>query len=226
MAYNGIKPEILFLAAQNRFENSRVFYEEHKQELKDGFTIPMRQIAAEIVPQIYAIDDQVMTDPVKMVSRFFRDTRYSKDKHLYRDNLWIMFMRNKHQWQQYPCMWFEVTQNYWSYGVGMFWVDATYLELYRKALIERPQEFLKAVEDAEKVGGMYCPEFYKKPKPGDPIPEIEPYYHVKDMHFIAQRTDFQTLESEKLIDELKEKYKGFSGLYSFLKSVSDERAML
>ena len=120
MAYNGIKPDVLFLAAQNRFENSRMFYEEHKQELKEGFTIPMRQIAAEIVPQIYEIDDKVMTDPVKMVSRFFRDTRYSKDKHLYRDNLWIMFMRNKHEWQNYPCMWFEVTQNFWSYGVGMF----------------------------------------------------------------------------------------------------------
>ncbi|MBQ8575967.1 MAG: DUF2461 domain-containing protein [Clostridia bacterium] len=226
MAYNGIKPDILFLAAQNKFENSRAFYEEHKQELKDGFTIPMRQIAAEIVPQIYELDDKVMTDPVKMVSRIFRDTRYSKYKHLYRDNMWIMFMRNKHEWQQYPCMWFEVTQNFWSYGVGMFWVDATYLELYRKALIERPQEFLKAVEDVEKTGAMYCPEFYKKPKPGEPIPEIEPYYNIKYMSFMAQRTDFKTLESEALIDELQEIYKSFSGMYSFLKSVSDERAML
>lgn len=226
MSYNGIKPDILFLAAQNRFENSRIFYEEHKQELKDDFTVPMRQIAAEIVPQIYDIDDKVMTNPVRMVSRFFRDTRYSKDKHLYRDNLWVMFMRNKHEWQQYPCMWFEVTQNYWSYGVGMFWVDATYLELYRKALLERPQEFLKAVEDCEKAGAMYCPEFYKKAKPGNPIPEIEPYYNIKDMHFIAQRTDFETLQSEALIDELKAVYKNFSGMYTFLKSISDERAML
>lgn len=226
MAYNGIKPDILFLAAQNKFENSRAFYEEHKQELKDGFTIPMRQIAAEIVPQLYELDDKVMTDPVKMVSRFFRDTRYSKYKHLYRDNMWIMFMRNKHEWQQYPCMWFEVTQDFWSYGVGMFWVDATYLELYRKALIERPQEFLKAVKDVEKTGAMYCPEFYKKPKPGEPIPEIEPYYNIKYMSFMAQRTDFKTLESEALIDELREVYKNFFGMYSFLKSVSDERAML
>ena len=226
MAYNGIKPKTLFLAAQNKFENSRMFYEEHKQELKEGFTIPMRQIAAQIAPQLYELDDKVMTDPVKMVSRFFRDTRFSKYKHLYRDNLWIMFMRNKHEWQQYPCMWFEVTQNYWSYGVGMFWVDATYLELYRKALIERPQEFLKAVKDAEKTGAMYSPEFYKKPKPGDPIPEIEPYYHIKNLHFIAQRTDFETLAKEELIDELKEVYKNFSGMYSFLKSVADERTML
>lgn len=227
MAYNGIKPETLFLAAQNRFENSRTFYEAHKQELKDGFTVPMRQIAAEIVPQLYEIDDKIMTDPVKMVSRFFRDTRFSKDKyHHYRDNLWIMFMRNKHEWQQYPCMWLEVTQNFWSYGVGMFWVDATYLELYRKALIERPQEFLKAVSDAEKTGALYCPDFYKKPKPGNPIPEIEPYYNIRNMHFIAQRTDFETLESEALIDELKEVYKKFSGMYTFLKSISDERAML
>lgn len=226
MKYDGITGDTLFLAAQNKFENSRSFYEEHKQELKQGFTIPMRQIASHVVEQIIDIDDQMMTDPVKMVCRFCRDTRYSKYKNLYRDNLWIMFMRNKHQWENYPCMWFEVTQSFWSYGVGMFRVDATYLELYRKALIERPQEFLKAVADIESTGAGYCPDFYKKHKPGDPIPEIEPYYDIKDMAFMRQRTDFKTLENEALLDELTEIYKSFSGMYKFLKSVADERTML
>lgn len=226
MKYDGITGDILFLAAQNKFENSRAFYEEHKEELKQGFTVPMRQIAAHVVNEIGDIDDKMMTDPVKMVCRLFRDTRFSKYKNLYRDNLWIMFMRNKHEWENYPCMWFEVTQEFWSYGVGMFRTDATFLELYRKALIERPDEFLKAVADAQSTGALYCPEYYKKPKPGEPIPAVEPYYNVKNLYFICQRTDFKTLENEALLDELTEIYKKFSGLYTFLKSVSDERTML
>lgn len=226
MRYNGITGDTLFLAAQNKFENSRDFYEAHKEKLKQGFTIPLRQIAEHVINEISDIDDKMMTDPVKMVSRFFRDTRFSKYKNLYRDNLWVMFMRNKHEWQFYPCMWFEVTQNYWSYGVGMFRVDAAFLELYRKALIERPQEFLKAVEAAESTGAVYCPDFYKKHKPGDPIPEIEPYYDIRDMYFIRQRTDFKTLESEALLDELTQVYKNFSRMYTFLKEVADERMML
>lgn len=226
MAYDGITADTLFLAAQNKFENSRDFYEQHKEELKAGFTVPMRQIAAHVVSQIGGIDDKMVTDPVKMVCRLYRDTRFSKNKHLYRDNMWTMFMRNKHEWPMYPCMWFEVTQDFWSYGVGMFWVDAAYLEIYRKALLERPDEFLKAVADVEKTGAQYRPELYKKHKPGDPIPEIEPYYDVKYMSFMRQRTDFKTLETEALFDELTDIYKNFSGMYTFLKSVADERAML
>lgn len=227
MPYKGIKPDVLFLAAQNRFENSRIFYEQHKQELKDGFTEPMRQIAREIGGQIAAqTDEKIMTDPVKMVSRFFRDTRFSKDKHLYRDNLWIMFMRNKYEWPQYPCMWFEVTQNFWSCGVGMFRVDAAYLELYRKALLERPEEFLQAAAQVQKSGAVFYPEYYKKKKSGEPLPETEPYYNIKYMSFMAQRTDFETLEKPQLLDELGGIYSQFSAMYSFLKSISDERAML
>ena len=138
--------------AQNRFENSKSFYEEHKQELKDGFTVPLRQIAMALGSKVFALDDMIVTDPVRMVSRIRRDNRYTKDKSLYRDHLWVMFMRNKHEWMNYPCMWFEVNQDCWGYGVGTYYADAQFLELYRKTLLERPKEFLDAVHRAENTG--------------------------------------------------------------------------
>lgn len=212
--------------AQNRFENSKAFYEEHKQELKDGFTVPLRQIAMALVGKMFELDDMIVTDPVRMVSRIRRDNRYTKDKSLYRDHLWVMFMRNKHEWFNYPCMWFEVDQDCWGYGVGTYYVDAQFLELYRKALRERPQEFLKAVKRVENTGAACLNTYYKKRKPGDPIPEIEPYYDIKSLGYMAVRTDFKTLQSEKVIEEVGKAFDEYSELFLFLKSVADERTML
>ena len=212
--------------AQNRFENSKSFYEEHKQEMKDGFTVPLRQIAMALGSKVYALDDMIVTDPVRMVSRIRRDNRYTKDKSLYRDHLWVMFMRNKHEWINYPCMWFEVNQDCWGYGVGTYYADAQFLELYRKALLERPKEFLSAVHRAENTGAECLNIYYKKQKPGNPTAEIEPYYNIKSLGYMKVRTDFKTLESEKVIDEVGRTFDEFAGLYLFLKSVADERTML
>ena len=212
--------------AQNRFENSKSFYEEHKQELKDGLTVPLRQIAMALGSKVFALDDMIVTDPVRMVSRIRRDNRYTKDKSLYRDHLWVMFMRNKHEWINYPCMWFEVNQDCWGYGVGTYYADAQFLELYRKALLERPKEFLDAVHRAENTGAECLNIYYKKQKPGNPTAEIEPYYNIKSLGYMKVRTDFKTLESEKVIDEVGRAFDEFAGLYLFLKSVADERTML
>ena len=212
--------------AQNRFENSKAFYEEHKQELKDGFTVPLRQIAMALGGKVFELDDMIVTDPVRMVSRIRRDNRYTKDKSLYRDHLWVMFMRNKHEWVNYPCMWFEVNQNCWGYGVGTYYADAQFWELYRKALIERPEEFLHAVHRTEKVGTARLNDYYKKKKPGEPVPEVEPYYNMKSIGYMAVRTDFKTLQSEKVIDEVGKAFDEYAELYLFLKGISDERTML
>lgn len=212
--------------AQNRFENSKSFYEEHKQELKDGFTVPLRQIAMALGSKVFELDDMIVTDPVRMVSRIRRDNRYTKDKSLYRDHLWVMFMRNKHEWMNYPCMWFEVNQDCWGYGVGTYYADAQFLELYRKTLLERPKEFLDAVHRAENTGAECLNIYYKKQKPGNPTAEIETYYNIKSLGYMKVRTDFKTLESEKVIDEVGRAFDEFAGLYLFLKSVADERTML
>ena len=222
MAFNGITSETLWLLAQNRFENSKPFYEEHKEEIKSKMIVPMRQIAGELSPLMYEIDDMMNLDPVRMVSRIRRDNRFTNDKHLYRDNVWIMFMRPKREWETHPCMWFEVRQNCFSYGVGGFETPPALMAIYRRHLIEREDEFLKAVKSARKAGAAFSGEGYKKPKPGNPSPAVLPYYNVKYMSFKVERTDFDILAKPELITELKKAYKALAPMYKFLKAVSDE----
>ena len=102
--FKGITQDALFLMQLNRFNDSKAFYEENKEKIKANMTVPMRQIAASLSDIMLDIDPFMNTIPTKMVSRVRRDTRYTHDKHLYRENMWIKFMRPKKEWHMYPCL--------------------------------------------------------------------------------------------------------------------------
>lgn len=73
--FNGITPKAIELLSENRFNDSKAFYEEHKEELKQLATIPMRQIVLDLAEMMTELDDKMYTDPVYTVSRIRRDTR-------------------------------------------------------------------------------------------------------------------------------------------------------
>ena len=221
MEYKGITRDSLFLLADNRFRDSRDFYEEHKEEIKNGVTVPLRQIAGIIGEELLAIDPLMNTIPTKMVSRVRRDTRYTKDKHLYRENMWIMFMRPKHDWVGYPCMWFEVTPREYSMGVGFYGDEAGLLETYRKNLRERADEFKDAADLCKKAGSVFFTKKYKRPFPGCPE-GLEEYYNAKDVGFITFSGDLDDLKDEKIIEIIRGTYKLFAPMYKFRRDVSDE----
>ena len=219
--YSGIFPETLFLMEENRFRDSKAFYEEHKEEIKKGITVPMRQIAAIFAKKLYKADDKAETDPVKMVSRVRRDTRFTKDKHLYRDNMWVMFMRNKHKWQNYPCMWFEVTPRNFSFGVGFFGSTPALMSTMREKMRETPQDYIKAIKGIKKLGFGYWGEQYKKAFEGCPK-GLEEYYNAKNFGFIAYETDMSMLSDGRVIELLDTAYDALIKLYKLMLIVSDE----
>ncbi len=224
--YDGITSEAFWLLGQNKFNNSKEFYDANKAKLKLLALQPMQQIAQIIAGEMYKIDDLMNLNPVKMISRIRRDTRFSKDKTLYRENIWIMFMRPKTEWPNYPCMWFEITPGGYSYGVSCFDITPRYMDLYRKALIEHPEEFLKAVRMVEEKGAKFQAEYYKKEKKTDVATALKEYYNVKSFYFITQSNDLSVLESNKIINDLKAAYCGFTSMYNFLKCISDDYVSL
>ena len=220
MKFDGITAEARLLLSENRFRDSKDFYDENKERIKQSATIPMRQIAAIVSEKLAPIDPLMVTDPVKMVSRIRRDTRFTKDQHLYRENMWVMFMRSKYDWPQYPCMWFEFTPQSYSLGVGLFMQTPAVLEYWRRAIRENTDEFRKAVKSVEKTGAVIEGEQYKRPKDGCPK-GLEKYYNCKSVYFIIYSLKLEDLEDETIINKLLDCYLSFAPMYKFMLGVSD-----
>ena len=117
--FKGIKPESIELLCLNRFNDSKEFYEEHKLELKEGITVPMRQIVLDLSGLMYEIDDKMFTDPVRCVSRIYRDTRGNRSKIKYRENMWLMLRRYKNEYPSAPLNFSRtVSVTDWDFGLG------------------------------------------------------------------------------------------------------------
>ncbi len=219
--YDGIKSDSLFLLAQNRFENNKNFYEEHKAEIKQKVMQPIRQIIEALLDDMFEYDNRMVLIPWKMMSRIRRDTRYTKDKSLYRENVWVMFMRDKKANPYIPCFWFEIFPDRYSCGVGTFYTNASYLEIYREKILAEPERFRRALKSAAKTGAILSVDSYKKPKPGDCPEDLIDMYNVKSLCFICNYFNIADLENPDFIDKLRENYKSFYPLYKFLLEVTE-----
>ena len=221
MEYRGITRETLFLMSDNRFRDSKDFYEEHKEELKSGITEPMREIAGIIGSELSSLDPLMCTIPTKMVSRIRRDTRFTKDKRLYRDNMWIMFTRDKHKWRNYPCFWFEVTPTDYSMGVGFFAENPAVSGLLRSRMRENPGKFLDAAEKCEKQGAVLIGAEYKKMPAGCPE-GLERFYTHKDLGFIIESGNLEDIADDRIIGIIRKNFKAFSSMYLYLLDIVEE----
>ena len=220
----GFNPDGFMLLEMNKFNDSRDFYESVKEDIKKMSIIPMRQLCSDLSEELYRIDPKMNLIPTKMVSRVRRDTRYSKNKQMYRSNIWCMFMRDKHQWENFPCMWFEFFPDGYSYGVAMFRFDATGLDAFRRKLIDNPRAFKRALTSIETTGAQLFIDSFKKNKPGiDEVDdELKLFYNAKDFGFTYHSSDMSKLIDGTVKEELIYAIRAFEPMYKFLTEITDE----
>ena len=184
-------------------------------------TVPMRQIAASLSDMMLDIDPFMNTIPdkdgVEGAPRYALYPRQSTST----AKMWIMFMRPKKEWHMYPCMWFEVTPQAWSCGVGTYEVSADYMEVFREHLRNDPEGFKKAVKSALSTGAMLDAECYKRPKPDCPA-GLENFYNAKYLYFVFASDELSDIGNDGIITRLEGIYKNFALMYRFLRDVSDD----
>lgn len=219
MEYNfkGIQEESLYLLSLNRFNDSRSFYEAHKEELKQGITVPLRQMVLDLSETLCEIDDKMFLDPVRCVSRIYRDTRGNRSKVKYRENMWVFFRRYKKEYPSAPFYYFEFYPGSYGYGL-VFWTwRVSNFQIVHNMIMEQPDRFRKALKACEDAGFEFvCRDYYKKERFPDAPEDLKPYLMAKNFGFQFMSPDIAKMGDNSLIDEMKLAFDIASPMYDFM----------
>jgi uncharacterized protein (TIGR02453 family) len=215
-AFEGFNPKGLQFLFENRMNNSKEWYDGHKEIYKQYVYQPMEALILEVAPAVREIDDQLITVPSKIISRVRRDTRFTKDKTLYRDHVWLTFLRDKSETATSPCFWFEIGQKGCGYGVGFYGAEPRVMAAMREMILEGHPAFLAALKGYEAqnrfvIGG----ETYKRSKYPDQPENLRTWLDRKNIYFECAHNDFKLAFSKELPEALKESYRSLKPIYDF-----------
>ena len=204
---------------ENRMRDSREWFAEHKGRYKAVLLEPLVELVTRLAQPMLKIDPQLITEPRvdKTLSRIYRDTRFSKDKSLYRDNMWMVFMREKKLYEGPPAFYFDMGPNGFSYGMGYYQASAQTMAAVREMAARREPQFERA--DAAYLGqALFAMEgdFFKRARYPDATERQRDWLERKSLSFNRHSQDFSALFSDGLADLLLEGYRALAPIYEFL----------
>ncbi|MDQ5987731.1 MAG: hypothetical protein CSYNP_03476 [Syntrophus sp. SKADARSKE-3] len=217
--FRGFTPEALEFLRNIKVNNSKEWYEEHKPVYLNALLNPLQDLVEDLSPTMTTIDRHIITTPLvdKTISRIYRDTRFSKDKSRYRDSMWLAFKRSRKEWTQMPAYYFEITPDFYRYGMGFYCAIPATMAKFRQRIDDDPKAFLKAVAFYSKASPFILEgEEYKKIlKPEHPA-AIQDWYQKRSFHLTCQKPVDERLFSTALTDDLIKGFTMLAPLYHYL----------
>lgn len=187
---------------ENHMQDSKAWFEEHKQTYLDEVLRPLEEMAVCLSDTILKLDPQAVTEPKvgKTISRIRRDTRYSKDKHIYREHMWLVFKRGPKMYgTDYPGIYFDISPDSFSYGCGYYAASTEYMNALRNAILAGSSDAMTAIDayESQKVYTLDG-ERYKRPHYPEQPDRLQKWLDLRGISLNAESFDSNLFFSENL----------------------------
>lgn len=205
------------------FSNELSFYEANKERYKKNVYEPLKELAIAITPAAQEIDSAFNVRPSTVVSRIRRDTRYSRDKTMFRDHAWLGFRRPGNMLSESLVVYAEFEREGYGYGMGMYGSNPALMREIRPHILAKPQKFLSLVTDPkfqerfEVVGDMF-----KRPKFIDAPEGVLPYLNRKGLSFCFSSPNLKKTLSPEIAAEIIEGFALLKPVYRLLMGLDEE----
>lgn len=227
MPFQGFSKETIRFLFELGYHNNREWFLPNKERYRQKVLQPFLDLVEDLGPKMLAIDPEFEITPAvsKTISRIYRDTRFSKDKTPYRNNIWISFKRKIADWKETPVYFFELFPDYYHYGMGFFVYTPVVRESLRKNILAGSGPFLKMVSVMrKKTDFTIAGEKFKRVKDKEVSPELRDWYERKELYLYCRKDIDSALFSHKLAENLLRDFKSMKPMYEFLwKSVPGKK---
>ena len=205
-----------------RNNNNRDWFLEHKPEYQQFVLEPLRSMAENLKGEMEGFDPLLKTDPKRVVSRIYRDTRFTNDKSPYKTAGFILWRRPIDDRMEAPTYFFEITPDDYRFGVGTFDPSAKVMANFRLLLEQDPGAFEQILSWINWKQFTLINIPYKRPFPNTLPDALQPYYQSKSFYLSSERTPDKLLYSNRLCKTMADEFMRLKPMYDFLWKVKSQ----
>ncbi len=213
-SFSGFSRKTLTFLSQNHRKNSKSWFEAHRDDYQNFVLTPFRALSDSLAMIVGQIDEEIETRSQRTVSRIYRDTRFSKDKSLYKKALWITFKRSIDDWPDFPAFFFELSPTSYCFGMGFYAASRDTMDKIRTLLEKKPKIILTQLSALKKLHGFELEGDEYKRIINPAIPGgIMSLYQKKNIYLIKNSTINENVFSESLLSEIGNGFGALGSLY-------------
>lgn len=218
--FNGFSQAGLNFLQDAWIHNSKTWFDEHRSIYDNDLVKPFKLLVEQLTPEMLKIDEWFETKPAigKTISRIHRDTRFSKDKTLYRSRLWLTFKRPNKDWKEAPAYFFEISPNSYQYGLGYYCASKQTMDIFREEIANDTAKFLEMIRCVKKPFELVG-ESYKRPLIKDQDEKIATWYNRKSLAVMVTNNHIVDVLDSDLPNKLIKGFKKIVPLYDYLMRV-------
>ena len=200
---------------ENHERNSREWFTEHKDVYKEHVEAPMLALARSLVPVLLDLDPLLTANPNRALSRIWRDTRFSRDKTVFKRASWFVFQRSKGM--VHPVWFFEFSPDFFRYGCGYYMAPPKVMALLRELVLANDKRYRAAQKALDSLPGFSLDgDRYKRPKyPDTPVKQRD-WLERKSIAAMLTSADPAGLYAENLAETVGKAFIRLAPVYDFL----------
>ncbi|MDR1369638.1 MAG: DUF2461 domain-containing protein [Dysgonamonadaceae bacterium] len=220
--FNGFTQDTFKFLKDLGENNCKPWFDEHKYSYELELLQPLKALVVAMTPAMYEIDNQFDFRTNRVLSRIYRDIRFSYDKTPYKDHMWITFQRMVPEWQNFPAFFMEISATGYLYGMGLYGSKKKIMDDMRERIEYEPGRFKEITQDLiGKHGYILDGEQYKRPLKND-LPEyFQAWMQRKSVYIHKRKPIGKELFDSGFAECLASEFALSKDLYEFFVDVCD-----